>query len=426
MSKIVCDVCGTSYPETAERCPICNSTRPGDARPVSGAGLDPEEMDVGTYHYVKGGRFSKKNVKRRNREAGFLPEEEAEDILPEEEMDDEEPERSNKGLIITAITLVIAIAAVCIYIVFRMFGPGAGQSVPTTPTEPATEPSQTIQVIPCTSLVVTNDVIELNTKGAAWLLNVKVMPEDTTDELQFKSSDESVVTVSPLGKIQAVGSGEATVTVVCGSQQVKCNVRCTFRDDNETTEATEETKPVDTSDKDFKLNRKDITFSKQGDSWSLYSGPAPLTSITWKSDDEKVATVDNGKVEAVGRGTTKIHATYNDKTVECIIRCNFTAAPETSTGSGGNITEEGSGSNQPATGKSTVSHKDVTIKVGESFNLTVKAPDGTVAQVTWTAADGTVCAVSGNQITGSKKGSTTVSTTYEGETFSCIIRVLDK
>ena len=23
MSKIICDICGTSYPETEERCPIC-------------------------------------------------------------------------------------------------------------------------------------------------------------------------------------------------------------------------------------------------------------------------------------------------------------------------------------------------------------------------------------------------------------------
>ena len=26
MSKIICDVCGTSYPDTAECCPICGCT----------------------------------------------------------------------------------------------------------------------------------------------------------------------------------------------------------------------------------------------------------------------------------------------------------------------------------------------------------------------------------------------------------------
>jgi len=27
MSKIICDICGTSYPETAESCPICGCSR---------------------------------------------------------------------------------------------------------------------------------------------------------------------------------------------------------------------------------------------------------------------------------------------------------------------------------------------------------------------------------------------------------------
>ena len=27
MSKIICDVCGTSYPDTAEQCPICGCSR---------------------------------------------------------------------------------------------------------------------------------------------------------------------------------------------------------------------------------------------------------------------------------------------------------------------------------------------------------------------------------------------------------------
>ena len=27
MSKIICDVCGTRYPDTAEQCPICGHIR---------------------------------------------------------------------------------------------------------------------------------------------------------------------------------------------------------------------------------------------------------------------------------------------------------------------------------------------------------------------------------------------------------------
>ena len=36
MSKIICDVCGTSYPETATQCPICGCVRSSDSVAVAG------------------------------------------------------------------------------------------------------------------------------------------------------------------------------------------------------------------------------------------------------------------------------------------------------------------------------------------------------------------------------------------------------
>ena len=38
MSKIICDVCGTSYPETAAACPICGCARPNSTNQVSADG----------------------------------------------------------------------------------------------------------------------------------------------------------------------------------------------------------------------------------------------------------------------------------------------------------------------------------------------------------------------------------------------------
>ena len=58
MSKIICDVCGTAYPETAAVCPICgcakNTTTP------TAAAETVEEGEGAGYNYVKGGRFSKR------------------------------------------------------------------------------------------------------------------------------------------------------------------------------------------------------------------------------------------------------------------------------------------------------------------------------------------------------------------------------
>ena len=65
MNKIVCDVCGTSYPETAQQCPIC-ATAKTDANKSTAGG------EAG-YAYVKGGRFSHANVRKRNAGNKELP-----------------------------------------------------------------------------------------------------------------------------------------------------------------------------------------------------------------------------------------------------------------------------------------------------------------------------------------------------------------
>ena len=66
MSKIICEVCGTSYPDTTMQCPICGCVRPGDVQRVTNE-INADENGASGYTYVKGGRFSKSNVKKRNK-----------------------------------------------------------------------------------------------------------------------------------------------------------------------------------------------------------------------------------------------------------------------------------------------------------------------------------------------------------------------
>jgi hypothetical protein len=81
------------------------------------------------------------------------------------------------------------------------------------------------------------------------------------------------------------------------------------------------------------LNRSDITFPNKDDSWVLYSGTIAKNLVTFSSDNESIATFVDGKVVAVGSGTTKVHAEYNGEKVSCIIRCVF----QQSSGVGQNI-----------------------------------------------------------------------------------------
>ena len=70
---------------------------------------------------------------------------------------------------------------------------------------------------------------------------------------------------------------------------------------------------------------------------------------------------------------------------------------------------------------------DVSIRVGEWFNLRILCTDKDCeenAPVTWTPSKEGVVRISGMRITGAKAGAnTTLSAEWEGETYSCIIRV---
>ena len=70
-----------------------------------------------------------------------------------------------------------------------------------------------------------------------------------------------------------------------------------------------------------------------------------------------------------------------------------------------------------------ISHTDVTIKVGETFRLRLRSSEGETVSVSWKASKSGYVSISGNSITGKKVGTVTVSCTYEGVTYKCIVRV---
>jgi len=66
--------------------------------------------------------------------------------------------------------------------------------------------------VPCSDLQLPATEYSLSEGETAYLSPV-MAPADTTERLYFRSLDESVVTVSPIGKLVAVGAGKTTVKV---------------------------------------------------------------------------------------------------------------------------------------------------------------------------------------------------------------------
>lgn len=351
LSKIICEVCGTVYQDTADFCPICGYAQ--GEYPVQQEGfLGKSASNSHTPHkpifdYDEDEDYS-----------DFPPEpqgfDEDDDLETVEEYD--QPSRASTIIIVLLVMLITLLLVAIGFLFFRFYLPNRmaspeSQTVATAPateaeTEDATEPT-----IPCTSLALTSGVTQLTRPGQYWLLHVSVLPEDTTDPLIFMSEDETVVTVNEHGRLTAEGEGETNVYIACGEKEIKCHVIVRFEEETEpgnteqtssvpeaveyselpgdaVTEAPSEPQTEEgeaaTGDIVLKLEKYDVSSSVKGVSFELkLACDLKPEEVTWLTMDSNVAIVKNGVVTTIGGGKTKIVAQYNGQQAECIVRCNF-------------------------------------------------------------------------------------------------------
>lgn len=339
MDKVICDVCGTQYPENAEQCPICGCARASGAATVYDDVVTDEAMARPAAR-VKGGRFSKENVQKRNQGVELpeaRPAQRAKDVTrrkaPEPAVMEEQSAGQKKDVIINVLLVIVILALLAVggFIIKEFLIPGQPApttapttEAPTTAPVPSTEETTTIPTVPCTDLSVPEEEVMLYAPGQAWLLNVTVLPEDTTDELTYISMDEQVAAVNSEGRITAVGEGETEILIACGEQEIRYKVICNFEiSQGETSEqdTTETTAPL--KDVTLKVNLTDITFGDKGLGYTFKCEGLSNEEVTWVSEDENIVTVDKGFALAVGRGTTHIIAQYGDQKVSIIVRCAF-------------------------------------------------------------------------------------------------------
>ena len=411
MNKIICDVCGTSYPDTSSQCPICGYVKPSKAKAA------PKED--GGYVHVKGGRFSASNVQKRNMDKGITP-------VDQPTAD----QKSTKGagnmvLGITAIVLLLVLIVVMAFFIVKIVEEFKNNAQPAVTTSPVitTQSAPTTQdpdvQIPCQSVSADTTEISLAQIGDTYLPVINLSPEDTTDQVKFSSADESVATVDDNGLITTVAEGSTVVTVTCGKAKLEIEITCA------TAETT--TDPTETTTGEVEeslINRTDITLTQKGETWDLYSKSTtvPKNKIKWTSEDETIVTVDGGVVTAVGNGITKITAEHEDKSYTCTVRCNL---PDADADTESDIqTSEGNSSAR-------VSKEEVTLLLNseadrKSFYLYLLDKDDNKLDVTWEASEDGFVAIDGNKITAIKLNKKLIiSTTYEGNVHKCIIHIYD-
>lgn len=130
-------------------------------------------------------------------------------------------------------------------------------------------------------------------------------------------------------------------------------------------------------------------------------------TVEWKSDNEKVATVDKGVVTAVGAGEAIITATAGKATATCKITVEAADVPVESI---------------------TLNKDDITLDLNgvatETLIATVLPADATDPTVTWKSDKPEIATVDGGKVTAVAVGEAKITATAGGKTATCKVTVV--
>lgn len=132
------------------------------------------------------------------------------------------------------------------------------------------------------------------------------LPEGKTPV--WSSEDESIASVDANGLVTATGKGETILSVEVNGNTVQIFVRCDFE------------MPIDTG---AKTKYSDVTL-KVGEKFRFYlygsDGERITDGVTYEVNDSSLLTIEDGVINPVKKGTTKVKLLYGDMVFECIIR----------------------------------------------------------------------------------------------------------
>lgn len=151
-----------------------------------------------------------------------------------------------------------------------------------------------LDAVPATSIVVAQSELTMQ-RGDSTKLTYKVLPDNTSDDLEFASDNERVARVNKKGKVTAVGTGDATITILAtsgASSTVDVNV--------------------------VALNKTELVMRQYDTENLLVLGTSD--TVTWYTSNARIVTVENGKVVGRAEGTAYIYAYVNG----CRLNCRVT------------------------------------------------------------------------------------------------------
>ena len=274
--------------------------------------------------------------------------------------------------------------------------------------------------IPCTSIVF-DEPSFMMTVGETKTLPVTVEPANTTDKLEWSSSDEEIVSITD-GVATAKQEGIASITVKAGNQLGGCRIVVRKAEGGEGGEGGGDGKIEVT---EIQLNKTEITvvtgLSEQLEVVKLLPENATEKTVVWESDNPNIALVipqdatvngvfyKGGRVTGRDPGTTTIRALAGVAKAECKVTVT----------SGGSVSIE----------SISIDPSPISLAVDEEKILTaVITPSNAKAEVVWQIDNQKIAAVGSinekqAKVQGLSAGKTTVTATAGGKSATCEVTV---
>lgn len=136
------------------------------------------------------------------------------------------------------------------------------------------------------------------------------------------------------------------------------------------------------------------------------AGGLNSSNIIWTSSNEKVATVQNGKVTAITEGLTIITASINGNKSTCKVTVSSNYVPV----------------NGIILNKSSL---NLLIETSETLIQTISPSNATNKDVTWTSSNPDIAIVEDGKVTAKKLGSTIITVSISGYRSTCKVNVVD-
>lgn len=256
----------------------------------------------------------------------------------------------------------------------------------------------TVPEVKSTELIINKNKTSIE-KGSEETLEAKILPEDTTDELDvtWTSSDETKVEVEN-GVVKAIAPTETPVIVTAtASNGLKATCEVTVTCSLESITLNETALKIEAGEEATTI----LVVTK-----NPTDATVDVADVKWESLAPTIATVENGKVTAVQPGTTYIRATLDGKVAECKVDVIATLK---------SVSIENSTDNLEV-------YKNKTGEMKVVYNPSYATE---IPEATWTSSNEKVATVDNNGIvTGIKEGTAKITVDYgNGITASRVVKV---